>query len=70
MDIRRELIRGILRDCFINFSYHLIIHGVIVCDFDDLLNAEDKCGSVEHPQWLFDGSCDIARGCNLIDLEL
>lgn len=42
----------------------------IIGDFNDILSADDKCGKIEHPNWLLDGFRLAISDCQLIDLKL
>lgn len=43
---------------------------VIIGDFNDLLNASDKLGGEDHPNWCLNGFRKVVTVCNLHDLSL
>lgn len=43
---------------------------MIIGDFNDLLNLEDKCDCVDHPQWLYRGLRKVVTDCRISDIYL
>lgn len=42
----------------------------IIGDFNDILSSDDKCGRVDHPQWLLSGFREAVSDCSLTDIYL